>query len=578
MSIVDDAFKTAAAGLDFKRYIDRLRGAYVRRRAELLHHGNVGWSAAKIASQITAELAVVSDYIKRKEPLIQGTETTTPAHLDLREARKVKEGVVDGEPWVYLGNRKVWVVQIVWRAVAIHPNLWQNSGSPPNLRKEALDDILDRRLRAVEQLHCNVNSGGYQVSASGRQWAVQGPQGPWSDGFLVRNFEYPFLPKAPFKDVLPSMTGWRDVGSMVLFSGVRVPQRIRGAWKLQVSRGGTAWVVYQSSQPLKHSDVFRMMFAPPRKDFFDRNWLYCDMVGSAVNIEALEFAIQRRPGDHTDFDTVMNQPGYVNLGPVVQFDGPHDLDILMCDDKDPFFENVDIDLDDLQVGDFVCFWNSRVYDLLAHGAWGNEFSHVMHVDINGESGKALSGTDGPQILLAGHGISLTSYSAMAAELIRSVKGYLDSLRISISNTQADSATTPLGGKLIRWAPYEPFIPPGAWWLEIPKAIWHDKWAYATVDDVLKSVPRTVALEAGGTGYQAPPDKEAVYFPLFEPAVTQTDADGDSWRAYLRKRREDANFRVFHQLKELAVDGRLAPGLYYRGSQAKIPVVRPRVRI
>ena len=80
------------------------------------------------------------------------------------------------------------------------------------------------------------------------------------------------------------------------------------------------------------------------------------------------------------------------------------------------------------------------------------------------------------------------------------------------------------------------------------------------------------------GYHAPPDKDAAYFPLFEPKITHTDADGDRWRTYLRKRKADASFRVPTALTPLLVDGQLAAGLFYRGSQTKVPVVRPRVRI
>jgi hypothetical protein len=89
----------------------------------------------------------------------------------------------------------------------------------------------------------------------------------------------------------------------------------------------------------------------------------------------------------------------------------------------------------------------------------------------------------------------------------------------------------------------------------------------------------VAKEEGGAGYNPPPDPDAVYFPLFEPAVDQTDADGDSWRAYLRKRKANASFRLKSiDLKPLKIDVQLAPGLFYHGTNAKMPVVRPKVRI
>jgi hypothetical protein len=94
--------------------------------------------------------------------------------------------------------------------------------------------------------------------------------------------------------------------------------------------------------------------------------------------------------------------------------------------------------------------------------------------------------------------------------------------------------------------------------------------------VVDAVPRTVAHDIyGGPGYHPPPDVDAVYFPIFEPQVVMTDADGDSWRAYMRRRRTSA-FPLPNALKPINVDGNLAIGLFYRGTKVKIPVVRPRV--
>src|SRR6185437_16120143 len=121
------------------------------------------------------------------------------------------------------------------------------------------------------------------------------------------------------------------------------------------------------------------------------------------------------------------------------------------------------------------------------------------------------------------------------------------------NPTATQVTTSMGQTLVLWTPYEPFDEPGAWWLKIPKQVWHDEWNYATVNAVLKAVPRTVAKETGGTGYN-PPEDDVVYFPLYEPAVGQTPSDGDSWRAYLRQRKAKATFRAPTSLKPLTVDG------------------------
>ena len=594
MSVVDDTFKIVTTGLDFNKPIDRLQGAYVQREATRIHQLHGSWSAIKVASQLKEELAQIAAYVKSKDALIAGTEKTQPAHLDLRDSADIFSGMgsftqpfVEAQEKLYRVNRAVWVPQIVWRAVAIHATLWE-SEMPPRLAIEALDEILDRRLRAVEQLHCNVNSGGMALGTSSpqRTWKVQGPNGPWIDGVIVRNFEYPNLPKDPFKHILSSMTNWVDMGSTLQFNPsdpnqapVRMARNISVAWKaLKNASSGNISLVFDPTSSLKHAEVFRRMFALPREDFFDRSWLYCDYVGSAINIEALEFGMQRHPDNHTNFESVMTKTGYVRLGAVVRaLDHESNKDILMSDDNDEFFENTFIDFEDLQIGDNVCFWNNIIYDtLVASGDWRYENSHIMGLDVNPFTGK-LENRGGLQLWLAGHGILTQSYNSMAAELIGQVKRLIDNLRSKLQAALATNAPIPTtrGGQiLVSWTPYESFDPPGAWWIKIPKDIWNRRWGFKELNDVTKSVPRTVAKEVGGTGYNAPPDVEAVYFPLFEP---QMGGRSDSWRAYLQQRKANPIFKAPTQLKPLAVDGQLAQGLYYQGAQTKIPVVRPKVR-
>ena len=98
----------------------------------------------------------------------------------------------------YPADRVDWIAQIVWRAVALHGDvLWQQTTPSPKLRTDALDEVLDRRLRVVERMACNVNTGGFLNATSERGWVVSGPNGPWSDRILVRLFDYPFLPRSP---------------------------------------------------------------------------------------------------------------------------------------------------------------------------------------------------------------------------------------------------------------------------------------------------------------------------------------------------------------------------------------------
>ncbi|HEY0766149.1 MAG TPA: hypothetical protein VGD61_27450 [Pyrinomonadaceae bacterium] len=594
MGVLDDAFKEATKSLDFTKREDRLTAGYFRRRGAKLLKQKPSMQALDLALQLKKEQAKVVSYITQKFlDLIKGPDPKTPSHLDLETMANVGDSSVSKKTLekTYVTNRSDWIRQIVWRAVTIHDDLlWKKTEA--ELETEALDELFDRRVHTVEQLYCNVNSGGIQISPLGRTWKVSGPAGPWTDGILVRNFEYPFLPKDPFKDHLSKMKNWVEAGKTILFSpsgttgafsqaNVRFPKRINKAWLVLLTQDTfTKWITFQPQEGLKHDDVFREMFSKPRENYFDRNWLYCDQTGSSLNIKGLELGIARRPGaPHTDFETAMTTEGYVRLGPVVRAHPKEKNEgFLMNDDSDLFFENIFIDINDLQVGDFVCFWNNHLYDLIAAGAWRNEYSHVMDVDTD-INGNVKVATDGPQITLAGHGVHNKLYSAMGAELVSNIKGIIDNLRKSLEQSITAKTATPTtltGQTLVQWSPYESFDPPGAWWIKIPKDVWNKQWIYASTDEVVKSVPRTVAKETPGVGYNPPPDADAVYFPLFEPNVA-SGPDGDSWRAYLNKRFAVPAFRAPTKLNALTVDGKLAQGLYYRGSQTTVPVVRPKVR-
>jgi hypothetical protein len=613
MSVIDDAVKTANAGLDFKKLVDRFRGAYTRRRAEFLHAANTSWNASKLASQITAEMAVIKTYLDSKSGIVNNNDPAATFHLDLKiEAGLITLSVNNGAFGQrlfdvvlkeLLTKRADAVAQIVWRALAIQSGqLWKSLGPPPQLQQAALDELLDRRLRMLEQMHCSVNSGGFP-NTPGRPWKVSGPAGPWEDGFKGRCFEYPDAsPGTAFGPFRPQMGNWyfdfAADGFTILSINynpangdlpIHFPDDVKNSWK--VDKHDESWINYvPSAKP--PSQVIQQIFTP-HSDFWNRCWLFCDQVGSLVNVESLLFALLRREGNDTAFNQVMSklvpddhqlaQPGekraYARLGPLVR-STDHDLDQLMADDQDPYFENLDVDFDDLQVGDFVRFWNSRMYTMLPPytGAWTSEFSLVMSLDVDGKNGKVLKPVSGgPQIWLAGHGVHTRLYDAMAVETTNTLVTRFAKARKLVAAATGD-VVVENGQRYVRWSPYESFDPPGAWWVEIPKKRWRDRWWYGTEEEVLAGVPGTVGRETGGTGYNPPPTPEAVYFPLYEPAVAQGATDGHSWHAYLRLRKADPQFRpASNKLRELSVDGRLAQGLFYRGSKSKVPVVRPRVR-
>jgi len=200
------------------------------------------------------------------------------------------------------------------------------------------------------------------------------------------------------------------------------------------------------------------------------------------------------------------------------------------------------------------------------------------VDSDPASGQVRAGADGLQIWLAWHGLDTCRYSAMASGLAASLAELMASSQLAVMGAVAANPAVTTAGQFIKWSPYEDFQPPGAWWLMISQHTWKDDWAYASRDEAVQGIPRAVADDpAGGTGYRHPPDPDAVYFPLWQPRVPLSASDADSWHAYLRLRRADPSYRAPTTLDPIIADGSLAAGLFYRGSAAKIPVVRPRVR-
>jgi hypothetical protein len=343
------------------------------------------------------------------------------------------------------------------------------------------------------------------------------------------------------------------------------------------------WVQFRPSSSATPSDAIRQLFELGHQNFLDRSWLYCDMVGAALGIEALWFGRFRRDGNPAAFDAVMQEPNYAGLGPVVGRNGPADIGVLMANgDKDEFFDNTEVDFSELQVGDFVCFWNSRIYDLIATGAWRNEYSYVMGIDTDPGDGRVRVTAAGPQVWVAGHGLHTALYNAIATDmtsrLMDPLKNARQRITEAVTTNPATAQVDAAKATLVKWAPYEEFDPPGAWWIKIPESIWNGEWGYPDRDAATKGAPRTIAHDpVPGTGYHDPPDTSAIYFPLWQPKVPEADVDGDSWREYLSRRRQDASVRAPLQLAELIVDGRMAPGLFHRGKQTKVPVVRPRVK-
>lgn len=596
MTVADEVFELASNGLfTLNSPQGRLRGFFVRRRAEdLVRQNAAAPDKVALSKTVIEEQKAVSQYLRKTvKRLVDGPDPAAPKHFDLADVSKVysqarpAHGVLKAE---YERLRLFWVVGIVWRAAAIHAaDLWKTATATRELETRAFDLLVDHRLRAVETMHYLINAGGQ----SGRSWSTPSANGPWTDGYRVRVVEYPGIPKSQVEGLLAELKtrGWKEYGGTLKWIGpngldVKVTRSVEASWRPE-EKWRTDWIRYDTDpavDPLQTLDAF---FSYPRENYLDRSYLYCDMVVSGTLLASYAHAWRRRDAANSAFKDAF-KPHYVRMGPVVQparwdpvaraYRLVVNLGELMADGPDdPFFENSLVDFDDLQVGDHVCFWSNKVYLQFENGAWGNEFSLVMNVDPDPATGRIPITGNGPRMELAGHGIHTCSYSAMALDL----SGRLGRLLTNAANNArlAGSATQLESDKFVKWAPYEDFDPPNAWWLKLPRDVWEKAWGFNSLSDAADAVPRTIFHNTNtnlAIGYRPPPDPDALYFPLFEPRVGPSLTMKHSWQAYLDRRAGDPAYRAPTKLDPLMVDADLAMGLFFRGSKAKIPTVRPRV--
>jgi len=574
----------------------RLVRDFIRRRVPSVHQAQSGLTTGGLVSQVTNEIKAVRAYIKERIASLAGTDSNVDEpHLDLAVVANIFGGDPDDNYENRLGDytkrRKLAIRQIVWRAVTLHdPYLWSTAETAV-LRDEVVAELLDYRLRSIEQLITNVNSGAdiKLMFTSNRDWTVVAGEGPWRDGLVTRCFEYPNLPRDPFSGILTLMAaeGWdtgEDGDPLINYNvghGFRFATNFYSGWA-SWPEAGDYLQAYQTDVMRVPSDFLEAMFAIPRDNFLDRCWLFCDQVATLTNLDALRFSLLRRYHDNVLFNNLLNQQYYVVIGPTA--DDPYVEDgTLMQDVGDLYFENVKVGLDELQVGDHVCFWNSKLYDLLVGvGAWPNEWSRVIGVDLDADDGSALeSGLE-----LAGHGIRVGGYSDMGTDLVTHWSALLSAAQqvilATVSTTGTNLAASPHAPiffkprLLFNWSPYgDDFDNPGPWWLEIPHGDWSTIFQHE--EDALAGIPGAVSHDFGTEAIVNGADR-AIYFPLFEPPLKMNADEATGWAAYARQKSdpEHVDDPIPSKLAQVVFNSRFAPGLKLR--DGTIPVVRPKVRI
>lgn len=557
-------------------------------------------------ARIEMEFAQLDSLLEQKISDLKRGADKTPRHLDLADLAKPKTSTPKSEvrkrTLDYGKAREDRVRAIGWRAAAIHNELWKASpdGKTGTLQAEALHQVIDRRLHMVERMNFQISRA--DVLGGSLSFSGGGPIGPWNDGFRIRMFEYPRIPRevvkqvsvfvgeaniaaptrAPFESTDPPWR-WEPGKHRLIYNvgpepGVQLALTVRSDWlvdtglpyfrDLRPDTGNTAAV------------VFDRMFTPD-PDWWGRSWLFCDHVISSLHLEALLFGLRRRDPVHgeDEFNDLVNLfpniPGFVSIGAFVATEGSHKLGRLMAMESpdpdstlgaDPYFDNGNVNEDDLQIGDHAVFYNSHIFSFISASEWSLENSVV--IDVNSDQTKA-GGTYRSEMKLQGHGTSEKKYSDYLMEVVQPLDEALGLVRGAITTAiAADSTTTKMNwlrfkNLLVRWDPYEHFPSPGAWWIRI----------LVDPGDLAKGLelyPGSIAQETSpGPGYNPPPDASAVYFPLYRPKFPKF------WSGYLDARRTNQHVRL-PKLEAFKADASITPGIFYGGKAAPIPVLRPKV--
>ena len=290
--------------------------------------------------------------VRRKESPADGS----PPHLDLLDlARQRSDDPTDlsddTNPRVKLilkraeqftAQRVRFVLQIVWRAAAIEADTVLGTSSPSAIDTDAMDEILNRRLRAVERMSLNVSSQEFMMGLGDQadipqiKWKFPRTSNRgWFDGFRVRLFEYPQVPgytPVPQQEIDDHI--WIDRSGQGGTGAFLYDARMTGT---RVLSGGGAPVPVQAGNGSRFADQdqphwetsgadqlgFRMDFVPKtdqlpggkaaaaidrlfafaengadgkplRADYWNRAWIYCEHAVSAIELEALLFGRRRR--------------------------------------------------------------------------------------------------------------------------------------------------------------------------------------------------------------------------------------------------------------------------------------------
>jgi len=377
----------------FTGWISRQQVFFIRRRAEAIAAIEPSWASAagqpNLRARLGAEYTALDGFLTAqvgkgtlKGPLLpvlggNAAADKTPRHLDLKDLahRRTSENAtgttVKTRAKDMSWGRLVKVHGIVWRAGALHPEIWTDTPGPgrtaATLAAGVLNELVDRRLIILERMQYQVSAQGEErdsdpLGAGGlgwrramRKWGTS-VRGPWLDGFRIRLFEYPRISGKgadlqarvdpgnkgyiadPFKEKYldHSHDSATDVNE--------TPEAKHQHWEWNSDRktrlewrvlhgtapatAGDEWRVpaaLHDDYTAQPDDPFRIHVTPrvgstgaaaidalfdhtrPVTDMWERSWLWCDHVICALHIDALLFGLRRR------FTAATGEPTFNNL-------------------------------------------------------------------------------------------------------------------------------------------------------------------------------------------------------------------------------------------------------------------------
>jgi len=607
----------AALGISEAIETQRLRagrafGHFVRRRVLYLVGQNASWGGeanfASITQRVKSEMDSVIAFLDVKVgtpaapgPLGGPTENDATPHVDLADVAKVyvddTDTIVASRREQFVQTRLKVIDAIIWRACALHHELWDGSDSATSasVNQIALTEILDRRLRAVERMLYTDSSIEDRPTL---EWTIESAQS-WKDQVRVTLFEYPFLNNLaadgsdPFSQALAakglslsSIPGWSQMDPTQLRYNVRagrINPQAQVDWKIDATNSYIWDSVSAADKPSVILDKLmpnQSPVDPSFQDFWNRNWVFCDHMISALHLDALRFALLRRNRDN---DNEFNSAAASGMHLTVLLSGtsPVNPTELMGANASKYFDAVKVSPADLEVGDHIIFWNNYLFRTLLASDFGLENSLLSDAagDLNASS-------------YVGHGEKNRTLADFAERMLEPLATLFTTIRAAIVNGGGlhviDMPSLKL--KILPWAPYgEHFSAAdanqmqvaGAWWIRVKLAdTARGNTPALNISDGLNLFPNSVAIDLS-KGMQPPtvnlPDhtadwRESIYLPLSVPNGVQ-----GGWPEYFSERQGGEYPGMKVPLDDVKIDASWAPGLLYKGVNSKVPVLRPKVR-